>query len=167
MRILRYPYRPNAMALLFAAPFFTGLAYGFAYIAQTNARGIRFYHLDALTLSQDNATIFYWVCAALGSLFVVAGATGLAVRFISPSKELILTETELRAPPGTLLPGKIRVVRLSNIERLSLSTVRGHRFLYAFHPGGKVMINESLLPNGAAFDELASELANRTRRPGS
>jgi hypothetical protein len=163
MCVLRYPYKPRAAVALAGIIFGGGAAYLFAHIAQTNTRALRFYHIDALTLSPENAKIFYWVMAAFCGLFVLMGFFGFLIRLVS-SRELILTETALHAPPGTVLPGKSRVVPISSITRLSLWTGRRHRFLYAFHRSGKIMINESFMPGGAAFDELYAELAARIRR---
>jgi hypothetical protein len=162
MRILRYRYKPKASTALLAILGSAGLAYLLANMAQTNKRGIILYHL--ISLSPDNATIFLWILAAFCAFFAVASAFGLWLSLMS-SRELILTETELHAPPGTIMPGKSRVVRLSDIAQLKLlTTTRGGRYLYAWHPRGKVMINERLMPDAEAFEEFCSELANRARR---
>src|SRR5262249_9801549 len=144
MHILRYRYRPKAVTMLFVVLGCAGFAYLGANMAQANQRGITFYHL--ISLSPENATIFLWILAAMFALAAVAGAFGFLLSLINP-RELVLTETELHAPPGTLMPGKSKVVRLSDISGLKLVDVRGYRGLYAFHPHGKVMINETYMPH--------------------
>jgi hypothetical protein len=54
-----------------------------------------------------------------------------------------------------------RTVNLTDIKRMTVSTVYGQRFLNVYHSGGKLTIGQSLLPDPAAFDQLCSTLARR------
>ncbi|MFY9641962.1 MAG: hypothetical protein WCD20_01985 [Rhodomicrobium sp.] len=160
MRDLRYPYKPGFLPMLFVILFFGGVGYFMVFVARNNTRGLIIEH--AIELSPDQATIFDWCLAALFGLLALAGILGLVASFTS-RKELILTETTLTAP-GSMWSRHPKIVRVSDITQLETRRMKRHRFLDVYYPGGKAVISASLLPNGATFDELRAELANRTQR---
>jgi hypothetical protein len=145
--------------MLLAILFFGGCGYFAVHDAQTNTRGLVINGI--IELSPANATLFYWGLTVFSGLFVLGGIWGLVASFAS-SKELILTETTLTAP-GSMWSRHPKIVRVSDIMHLETQQIQRQRFLYVYHPGGKLAISASLL-RGDAFDELCAELANRTQR---
>ena len=160
MRNLRYPYKPGPLRMLLVILFFGASGYFVIHEAQTNTRGLILNGI--IELSPDNATLFYWGLTVFSGLFVLGGIWGLVASFAS-SKELILTETTLTAP-GSMWSRHPKIVRVSDIRHLETQQIQRQRLLYVYHPGGKLAISASLLPDSAAFDELCAELANRTQR---
>lgn len=160
MRTLRYPYKPGPLRMLLVILFFGVCGYFLAQVAQTNTKGLLINGI--VELSPDNATVFFWCLAALSGAFVLAGLLGLVASFTS-SKELLLTENTLTAP-AAMWSRHPKVIRVSDITHLETQSIERQRFLNVYHRGGKLAISASLLPNGAAFDELCAELASRMQR---
>jgi len=74
---------------------------------------------------------------------------------------LMLTATHIAVPPVGF-SREPKTVNLTDIKRMTVSTVYGQRFLNVYHSGGKLTIAQSPLPDPAAFDELCSTLTRRS-----
>jgi hypothetical protein len=72
----------------------------------------------------------------------------------------MLTATHITVPQVGF-GSEPRTVDLTDIKRMTVSTVYGQRFLNVYHSGGKLTVAQSLLPDPAAFDELCSTLTRR------
>jgi hypothetical protein len=158
MRVLQYPYEENVGKMLIGIMLFGAGTAGFIYMFQSSGRGLILNHL--IELSSSQAAIFYLLMAAIFGVFVLINLFAIIAN-IRSSKQLVLTES-LLSVPNTTLSGKQQVLQVSDIQRLALFSVRG-RYLYVYHPGGKVIIAEERFPSGAAFDELCQALAYLTQ----
>ena len=125
--------------------------------AVTNRRGLI---LDGVFhFSAQGATAFYWTLCAVSGTFVAFGLIRLTVGFKN-GPPLMLTATHITVPPVGF-SREPKTVDLTDIKRMTVSTVYGQRFLNVHHSGGKLTIAQSLLPDPAAFDELCSTLTRR------
>jgi len=52
-------------------------------------------------------------------------------------------------------------VQYSDISNITVQSVPGSKFLQIVHPGGKLSIPNSMLPNKAAFEELISTVETK------
>lgn len=158
MPILRYPYRPRLFQMVSVILVFTMLtcfAAGMALLTKGEVVLTK-----QVVLSPENGKLFFWGLTAFMGLFVVGGIAG-AIASRKSTWEVILTDTALTAP-GNLFARAPKVVRLADITRLETQRIQKNRFLFVYHPGGKIKIGTSFLPDNAAFDRLYTELANRT-----
>lgn len=152
-----YPYKPNLRNIVFACLFFGACTVALFSEAITNRRGLI---LDGIFhFSVQGATAFYWTLCAVTGAFVAFGFLRLAARFKN-GPPLMLTATHITVPQVGF-SRQPRTVDLTDIKRMTVSTVYGQRFLNVYHSGGKLTIAQSLLPDPAAFDELCSNLTRR------
>lgn len=159
---LEYPYRPSTKMMLLAILFFGACAAMMARAAITNDRGLI---IDGIiTLSEHGAVVFYWCVAAVSALFVAAGAWGLVAGRGQP-KFVRLTPAELSAPRNGFAK-EPTVIRLSDIQGVSVQTIQRQRLITIRHPGGSLSIAQSMLPGAAAFDELIGALQARLSTRG-
>jgi hypothetical protein len=162
MSVQRYRYKPNAGIMVLATATGAGFAYLSAYAARTNDRTLVIDRL--ITLSPSEASILFWVIAALFALATVLGAHGILVGLFT-RREIILTDTDLKIPIGVVARRSFKEVKFANITRLTSKSYRGRYSLYVYHAPGRVLaITEDFMPDAAAFDEFCSELAHRVRR---
>jgi hypothetical protein len=162
MSVQRYPYKPNPGIMLLTILLGAAMTYAAAHAAQTIDRATILYRL--ITLSPSDASILFGVVAALFAFATVLGARGLLIGLFT-KREIILTDTELQIPIGTLARRSFKEVKFVNITRLTSKSYRGRYVLYVYHAPGKVSaITEDFMPDAAAFDDFCSELAHRVRR---
>lgn len=152
-----YSYKPNLRNLIFACLFFGACSLGTCGEAITNDRGLILNGI--FHFSVQGATAFYWTLCAVCGAFVAFGLLRLTVGFKN-EQPLMLTATHIIVPPVEF-SREPKAVDLTDIKRMTVSTVYGQRFLNVFHNGGKLTIAQSLLPDPAAFDQLCSSLARR------
>ncbi|HET7463419.1 MAG TPA: hypothetical protein VFJ82_19360 [Longimicrobium sp.] len=154
---LEFPYRPNPKSMLLAILFFGACAAMMARAALTNDRGLILN--GVITFSEHGATVFYGSVAGVAALFVAAGAWGLLAGRGTP-RFVRLTPAELSAPRNGFTR-EPTVIRLRDIQGVSVQAIQRQRLLTIQHPGGKLSIAQSMLPGAAAFDELCAALGAR------
>lgn len=159
MRMLQYPYETHSGKMLLGGVFSSIGAVVLFYMAKTNNRGLILNHL--VEFSPGQATIFYLVLAGLAGLGAVLGLLAFIGNQGGP-KQLTLTETRLTVP-SIIFGGSQKVVKVSDIQWLSLVAFKGYRYLYVRHSSGKIRINEECFPSNAAFAELYHALAYLTQ----
>ena len=143
--------------MAFASAFFAAIAFFMGREATLNDRGLVINGL--IHLGPSGATIFYWCIAAIGAAFVTIGIPALFVGLLS-SRRITLTATEISAPKFGF-SRVATVVKLADIQHVSMQVVHKQRFLNVFHGNGKLTINESFLPSRVAFEELCAAIASR------
>lgn len=158
METLSYPYKPKPWGMLLGVLFFGAIAVYAGYSAWTNDRGLIINGL--IRLERGGATNFYWGMAAASAAFVAVALPAFLLGLFS-SHRVTLTGEEISAPRYAFSRG-VTTVKLSDIKDLSVQVVQNYSFLYIQHPGGKLTINGSFLPDKAAFERLCSAIADRT-----
>jgi len=146
------------MFFLIAILFFTGCTLVLGNVALSNDRGLILNRI--IELSKENATIFYWCVTAGSGLLVATGLLGL-ISGLTSKKEIVLSENGISAPRSGISK-KIISVKYSDITELTMQAVQKQRFLNIIHPGGKLTIPQSMLPNKQAFEDLVKIVSKRT-----
>ncbi|MEJ2227913.1 MAG: hypothetical protein P8Y67_06695 [Alphaproteobacteria bacterium] len=159
MRTLQYSYKLDKWEMLATIVLAGGFSWGFFHLSQTNTSGIIFYHF--IELSPDQASIFYLMWAIMFGLGAIVGLLAI-LRSIKSPKHVTLTETQLIVPNSGFF-GKLNAVNVSDIQRLRLVTIRRHRYLYVYHTGGKLWINENFFVYETEFDKLHQALTQLTQ----
>jgi hypothetical protein len=140
------------------------LAAGFSWLLfhdfQTDKRGVVINHL--IELSPGQAAIVDLVGAVMFGLFAIIGLLAI-LRNLRGPKHLTLTETQLIVPNSGFL-GKLNVLNVSDIQGVQLISIRRlfsqTRYLYVYHTGGKIWINEDYFVYETEFDELHQALTH-------
>lgn len=164
--VLDFPYRAKPWVMIACSALFGGCAAIFVREALANDRGLV---LNGIVRFQvDGATIFYGCLAALSLVFVAIGLAGLGMSFLSPMR-VRLTRDELSAPAFGL-SRKVTRVPVSQIRDVNMLTVQGQSFLTVYHHGGerdgKLCIQQQMLPNARALDQLYVALRMRLAERG-
>lgn len=162
MHTLEYRYKPKPWVMLAATLFFAGIGAFMTMEVLTNERGLIVQRI--IHLSPQGATIFYWSMAIICGVFVLAGLAGFIHGLVS-KQYLRLTSTEISAPKFGWSRTNT-VVRLTEINEIGVQSIQKQRFLNIYHRGGRLSINQSFLPNAAAFEELHKAIVSRARGVG-
>lgn len=157
MKILSYPYRPKPLSVVFAIVLFGLAAFVMGDAAQTNDRGLVVNGL--IRLGRGEATIFYGAMAALSvALVVLIVAVFLRGQFFP--QRVTLTANELAAPHSRFAMAPT-VLRLYDIQHMSIGVIRRKRALQLVHPWGTLCLHESWLPSESDFDTLCHAIESR------
>lgn len=150
-----YTYKPRRLFMhVLGVILFGAGAYVMFLNASANNAGMIINHL--IDLDSVSATIVFWIIFVACIAFCLVGLFSI-FRGMTSNAVLTISQQGLRVPrvirggPGTL-------VAWEGITHVRDISVRNVRFLELLHAGGKVTINEALLPQGA-FDEVRSRVA--------
>lgn len=111
-----------------------------------------------ITFSQNGASIFYWILAALSLGFVLIGLL-MTIRRLLGTVSLEITETTIRIPHGFIKREFIEV-NLSDLLKLSETEVSGQCFLYLHTADRKYCLNCALMPSKEAYEEAKALIAS-------
>ncbi|MFG1374768.1 hypothetical protein V5F32_21530 [Xanthobacter oligotrophicus] len=150
-----YTYKPRRplMHILGVILFGAG-AYVMFLNARANNDGMIINNL--IDLDPASATIVFWILFAACIAFCLVGLFSL-FRGMTSKAVLTISQQGLRVPRA-ILGGPGMLVAWEAITHVRDISVRNVRFLELLHTGGKITINEALLPQGA-FDEVRSGVA--------
>ena len=154
---ITYAYKPKLLRTLLAIIFFCGAAWILAYAALTNDRGLivsKIFHFTA-----HEATIIYWILAAVAALFPILGSI-ILIDNLRNKKEVILSKDGITCYQG-LLNSKKCVIKYKDITKLVESNVKGVTSLNIYHKSGKAIINNTMLPKKEDLDEIFQILENK------
>ena len=154
-----YEYKPSWLIILLCGGMF-GLAAGF-FGVRANSNDRRLIINRVIELSENGATIFYWVFCFL-SLCFVAITIALIVHRLKFRQRVAFTQTGIIVPVSRWSAGE-NLIEYKNISALSESRVSGQTFLYLFHSGGKYIINRSMLPSKQIYREIIELLEQRIK----
>lgn len=149
-----YAYKPRQIFIYVLGLLFFG-AGGFVLFneASTNRRGMIINHI--ITLDPASATLVLWclfgaaiLACVLAIFYVYRALTSAAVLTFSPDGLTL---------PGNAFSNHITTIPWNQIRNIREISVRKVRFLELFHAGGKITINEAMLPKGA-FDEVRNRI---------
>jgi hypothetical protein len=157
-----FPYRPRWGIILACAAFFTAGGFVLRSAALSNDRGLTIEHL--ITLSPENATIFYWVLCVVSFGFVLLALVLSVLRILNPQK-LAFSADGLFAPkrPWSAHAG---FIPYNTIVSVSTTQVGRHEFLNIIHSAGKQNISASMLDSPLAFEDVCEELERRLKAAG-
>lgn len=161
LETLDFPYRPKVWSLFLACLFFGAMAWFMGKEGLENDRGLVINGL--IRLGPVGATRFYGSIAVVAGLFVLAGLCGLLMTVFT-SHRVLLGPDHLSAPKFGF-SRQPTLVSIDKISHLEIQEIHNQRFLNIHHPGGKLSVQASFLPNQGAFEELCSALAQRIRPP--
>lgn len=153
---LTFPYRYKAGRLFLCIFFFGGCAAILAHEALDNTRGVIINHL--IELDAGNATVFYWVLAALSLGFVILGILGFLAQLTADDEAQVLTlgDTAMTLPQGAFRKVP-REVAYADIAGLQTQQVQGQRFLIVkLADGKKLSIAAAALPRKEDFDTVCA-----------
>ena len=150
-----YTYKPRRLFMhILSVILFGAGAYVMFLNASANNTGMIINHL--IDLDSVSATIMFWILFATCVAFCLLGLFSI-FRSITSNAVLTLSQQGLRVP-RVIRGGPGRLVAWEGITHVRDISVRNVRFLELLHAGGKITINEALLPLGA-FDEVRSKVA--------
>ncbi|NLD98690.1 MAG: hypothetical protein GX640_02355 [Fibrobacter sp.] len=159
MNDIHISYRPNKIIFLFATLFFGLCCWGMSYAALTNDKGLILNGI--ITLSVQNATIFYWCFSALAAGFVVCGIVLLVLSFVSKN-EIVISSDCLIAPKNSFSK-KMITVNFKDINGVEIQAIQKTRILNIYHVDGRLSIADSMLPGKKHFEELVSILQSNVK----
>ncbi len=150
--IREYQYRPRWKT-------FSALAFAFAtgavlcvVIANDNKNGLIIG--NAIRLSPEGATVFYWAAAATSLVFF--GATVfIAIRCAFLHQRIIVSDKGI-VVPRTRWSSEETAITYNDILDVNTSEVSGQRFLTIIHGNGKFELASTMLPSEADFDEICA-----------
>jgi hypothetical protein len=153
----KYPYNAKLSLVILGGLMFGGASYFFIDTAIHNDRGLIINHI--IPLDTHDATIFYWVLAALSVGFVIVLIMALIRRYSDP-KFLELDETCITLPHG-MLQRELSRIDYCNIVGLSETKVSRQTLLHLHTRERKYTLAASLLPNKKLYEEIRDFLATR------
>ncbi|MDO7843297.1 hypothetical protein [Sphingomonas immobilis] len=152
----RFDYRPKIGASLLAAGFFTLMAVGMVWIAQTNDRGLVLYHL--IRFDRDGATVFYWCLVGFFALAACYGAYGVQLAFSDP-REVVVGKAGITAPAGAM-SSKTVTVRYTSITHVAMVQQGKYHFFHIHHQDGKLSIPKSMIADDDTFERMLAAIEN-------
>jgi len=154
-----YEYKPSWLIIFLCGGMFGLAAVFFGVRANSNDRGLIINHV--IELSENGATIFYWVFCFL-SLCFVAITIALTFHRLKFRQRIAFTQTGVIVPVSRWSADE-KLIEYKNISALSESNVSGQTFLYLFHSGGKYIINRGMLPSKKNYLEIVELLERRIK----
>lgn len=155
-----YEYKPSWLIILLCGGMFGLATVFFGVRANSNDRGLIINRV--VELSENEATIFYWVFCFLSFCFV-AITIALTVHRLKFRQRIALTPTGIIVPASRWSADE-KHIEYKNISALSESNVSGQTFLYLFHSDGKYIINRSMLPSKKLYREIVELLEQRIKQ---
>lgn len=155
-----YDYKPSWWIILLGGAMFGVATVFFVYRALLNDRGLIINGL--IELSQNGATIFYWVFAFFSLCFVL---TVIAITFhrLKFHQRLAFTHSELIVPASRWSAAE-KSIRYDDISNLSVTQISRQKFLYIYHSGEKYIVNASMLSSSKVFEEFVDLLTQKLER---
>ncbi len=153
----RYPYQPKIVTFLLVIAMFGSCASFFIYQAINNEVGLIINGL--LELSQNGATIFYGVLAALSLGFVLIGLLSMFKRFTT-KREIVVGDTSISSPKSGV-SSKVITVAYADILMMERQEVSGQHILNITHNDGKLSIPHSMLPSKQVFEEMVDLITKK------
>ena len=153
-----YPYRAKPTTMALGILFFCAIGLYMLHEARTNARGLLIDRV--IRLDPGEATIFYYVIAAVGFLFVPAAIFALYVSF-TRKPVLTLGASSITVPFG--IRRQERTLAYADIKSIQHHQVRSQELKITPHVGKPVSITSSWLPSKSVFTTLRGELTQRAR----
>lgn len=149
-----FPYKLNSLrpiGIILGSCLFGAIM---GYEALSNENGII---IKGVHLSHEVATIFFWIIAVYMGLIAIIGLFLLVIATTN-EKTLSLSEIELSIPKRGLSKQK-NVVRLDEIQGLTVQTILKEKLLLVYYPQGKVSISCSMLPSPEIFENLCQTIS--------
>jgi len=159
MNEIKYPYKPKILTYLLVTLGFAVAGGILSKVALANTQGVILNRF--IELSAKNTTIFYWCLVVAAAIFVVIGIIGIYSALTSKN-EIILTETGFSVPER-LIGNNIITVNFSDISRIAPITVHGQNMLVIQHDENNVTIQQSVMPNKQAYDEVVHIITTKTQ----
>ena len=111
-----------------------------------------------LTLSENGASIFYWILTALSLGFVVLAVIFIVQNVLSP-QVVQITKGFVSIPLG-FLKKKIKQIEFSDVTDFYETEVQGQRFFYLYTPQKKYYLNRVLMPSNEAYEEAKALISS-------
>jgi hypothetical protein len=149
-----YEYRLKAGRVQTRALLYGAGALFMAYMAVTNDRGLE---LFVIPLSRTNATIAYWVFAALAALFAVIDMVNVERR--ERLRQRIALTTDALVVPRS--PWTEEEERIPYDSILGIKPFNGPDSVVVIrHKGGEFTLKLDMLPDERAYAEIVQNLAS-------
>ena len=153
--------RPSPKVMLLGGLFFGACAAVLGHEASTNTRGLILNGI--IELSPSGASTFYWVLAALSTLFVLVAGWMIVTTLVHGVPDVVLTNEGISFPVGFPIKRPF-TLPYSEITRLSQSEVSGQRLLMLHTAAKKHHIVLNWLGSRDSEVALTRELAQRISR---
>lgn len=155
-----YEYKPKWWIIILCGAMFGYATVVFTQDALSNDRGLIINGL--IELSENGATIFYWVFAFFSFCFVL-GAIAITVHRLKFRQRIAFTDSEVIVPASHWSAAE-KSIKYADISSLSVSSISGRKDLNIIHSGGKSVINASMLPSSKVFQEITDFLAAKVEK---
>ncbi len=150
----RYTYNVKILTMLWVI---LGCGVAGAWIASVAAGNDEGLIIDSIfTLTPEQATGVYWLCALVAFAGVCMGLYGIYFA-LTVKRVVTLSATDLSAPPTQYARTNV-VIPLSTITKIALSKGRFQRYLHIQYGTGRIRIRSSLFENRAAFERFLAAL---------
>jgi len=155
-----YPYKGKWGMMLSALIFLGCFAGFFVYMGLTNNQALLINGI--LEMPPLVTTVFYWGVGVLFlGLAVLAGI--LFAQAIFTRQRIALTPAALLVPKSFWSSKEMAIPYRDVIELRFVADLYGNRALHVTHPGGKFLLDSTLLPTPGTFDEVHALLVERVR----
>jgi hypothetical protein len=154
-----YPYRAKPGRLVWGILFFGALGLFMLHEASGNTRGLIINGI--IRLSPGEATIFYYVVAAIGLAFVPLSLFALYIA-LTRKTVVVLGPSAITAPGG--IRKQERTITYGDIKSIQHRMVHRQEFVTITPRTGKtISIAATLLPSKDAFTQVRTELTARAK----
>ena len=154
--IATFRYNPGIVFGIVGLIVLVGLTAGLVYSAMTNTSQDN--ALGTL-LSVESTTIMLWLTSLLFAV-MIPFAIAMIVQSTKKPRQVVLTETHIIAPPHTFSKVTIEIA-FSDIETLSVFSLRGRRILSLKHADGGLTIQDICVRPYAEFQRLVDTIEER------
>lgn len=154
-----YEYKPKWWIILLCGAMFGFATVFFAQEALSNDRGLTINGI--IELSENGATIFYWVFSFFSLCFVLA-AIAIAVHRLKFQQRIAFTGEEIIVPASRWSAAE-KSIKYADIASLSVFKFNGQKSLNIIHSDGKSSISSSMLPR-KSFQEVVDLLSAKVEK---
>lgn len=156
METLKYAYRPRVTIMGLMLAFFSVCAAVSYHCALTNDQALI---LRGIRLDAGQATVLFWILAAMSTALALFGLFG-AVRGMISGQALIMDATAVSLPKSGF-SDTVVTVAYDAIMHTKMREMKGERLLTIEYVGGKVSVAQSLLSDAATFSSVVHALTER------
>ncbi len=163
MQEIKFLYKNITIREMAIAISFTfGFSVFMAYMATSNEKGLSYKNI--ITLSKDNATIFYW-CITGFMIFSTLYLISMVFKTLSIGKTdryIVLNDRTISIPKNAV-SNEIITVRYSDIKSIKSHIIQ-KKFLgiYIYYGGGQIFVNKSTVSEND-FNQICTILAHMTK----
>ncbi len=154
---LHFRYQVPVWRNVLGAVFCVTGAVGMGFLASTNTRGLRLFHL--VTLSPESASVLYW---GLSAIFAIGSAMliALTARSLKGHVNVALEETHVVAPRNSL-KDELLSIPYSTIKQVQFHTIQKTQIITINSTVGQARVLSIGFSSLSDFSQFKESLASR------